>query len=60
MEESDYNYWREKFEEPFLLKIKEFELILQQEVNNDDNYLGVKQKLHTLLEVFQEHFNLKE
>lgn len=41
-------------------KIKEFELILEQELNNNDNYLGVRQKLHTLLEVYREHFNLKE
>lgn len=41
-------------------KIKEFELILEQELNNNDNYLGVRQKLHTLLKVYREHFNLKE
>lgn len=40
-------------------KIKEFELILQQELNSEDNYLNVRQKLHTLLEVYREHFNLK-
>jgi len=37
-------------------KIKEFKLILQQELNNDNSYLAVKQKLSVLLEVYREHF----
>ena len=40
-------------------KIKEFELILMQESNNNDNYLLIRHKLTTLLEVYREHFNLK-
>lgn len=52
---------REEYYDTFAIlrykqKIKEFKLILEQELNNGDNYLVVKQKLNTLLEVYKEHF----
>ena len=37
-------------------KIKEFKLILEQELNSDNNSLGTRYRLHTLLEVYREHF----
>lgn len=41
-------------------KIKEFELILKQEKEAKENSGIVSNKINTLLNVFQEHFNLKE
>ena len=41
-------------------KIKEFELILIQEANSDDTYILVRHQLTVLLEVYREHFNLKD
>lgn len=52
MEEHYENFVIPKYKQ----KIKEFKLLLEQELNNDDNYLGVKQKLYTLLEVYKDHF----
>ena len=40
-------------------KVKEFELILRQEKNASMSTLMERHKINNLLELYQEHFNLK-